>query len=117
LEDKVTGQITDLLTSNYTFEHTNGDDPNRFNIHFKSTGIGDVEASQINIWSGDQKIFVQTPLSARGEIAVYNMMGQEVVRTQIEPGLSTIPMSDVNKAYVVKVYTVHSAVTGKVFIR
>ncbi len=59
---------------------------------------------------------VQAP-SVNGDIVVFNMMGQEVIRTDIAPGINVIPMDDVNTYYVVKVLTSDNAVTGKVFIK
>jgi hypothetical protein len=117
LEDKFTGEETDLLSSGYSFEHTSGANTDRFVLHYKTTGIGDNTLSNVSIWSGNQKIFVRTDVTAKGDITVYNMMGQEIVRTDIEPGLNTIPMYDVNTYYVVKVTTSKGVETGKVFIK
>jgi hypothetical protein len=117
LEDLLTGQTTDLLNGSYTFEYTEGSNPDRFVIHFAPLGVEDNTAAHVNIWSNDHKIYVQTPLTARGDIVVYNMMGQEVVRTDIEPGQNIIPMNEVNTYYVVKVLTSDNAVTGKVYIK
>ena len=116
LEDLVTGIQTDLLAGSYTFEYTTGDDEARFIVHFTPLGIGDNFANMVNIWSSANNIYVQTP-DVTGDIVVFNMMGQEVVRTDIEPGTTVIPMNDVNTYYVVKVLTSDNAVTGKVFIK
>lgn len=117
LIDLVTGESTDLLNASYTFEYTLGDDANRFEIHFGALGIGDNAANAVSIWSSDNKVYVQTATTDRGDIVVYNMMGQEVVRTDIAPGLNIIPMDEVNTYYVVKVLTNDKAVTGKVYIK
>ena len=116
LEDLVTGIQTDLLSGSYTFEYSTGDDEARFIVHFTPLGIGDNFADMVNIWSSANNIYVQTP-EVTGDIVVFNMMGQEVVRTDIEPGTTVIPMNDVNTYYVVKVLTSDNAVTGKVFIK
>jgi hypothetical protein len=60
---------------------------------------------------------VSVPAEVTGEIAVYNMMGQEVIRTNIESVQTQIPVSDVNTNYVVKVISDSSAVTGKVYVK
>jgi hypothetical protein len=116
LEDLVTKIQTDLLAGSYTFEYTAGEDEARFIVHFTPLGVGENFADMVNIWSSAANIYVQTP-EVTGEIVVFNMMGQEVVRTDIQPGLNTIPMHDVNTYYVVKVLTSDNAVTGKVFIK
>ena len=64
-----------------------------------------------------ENIYVNVPETANGDIIVFNMMGQEMVRTDIAPGLNVIPMENVNTYYVVKVLTSNSAVTGKVYIK
>ncbi len=116
LEDLFTGIQTDLLAGSYTFDHVTGADTDRFILHFTPLGIGDNFADMVNIWSSANNIYVQTP-DVTGDIVVFNMMGQEVVRTDIEPGTKVIPMNDVNTYYVVKVLTSDNAVTGKVFIK
>jgi len=116
LEDLVTGEQTDLLTSSYTFNYTKNDAENRFLVHFTPLGIGNNAAASINIWSNDHKIYVQAPEIA-GDIVVFNMMGQEVVRTDIEPGLNTILVNDRNTYYVVKVVSSDVAKTGKVYVK
>jgi hypothetical protein len=116
LEDRFTGEQTDLLTSSYTFSYTVDDDPDRFFVHFTPLGLGDISANSINIWSNDHKIYVETP-EIMGDIVVFNMMGQEVVRTEIEPGLNIIPVSDRNTYYVVQVVSSDVARTGKVYVK
>jgi len=116
LEDLVTGEQTDLLINSYTFNYTVNDDADRFLVHFTPLGIGDNLANSINIWSNDHKIYVQVP-EITGDIVVFNMMGQEVIRTEIEPGLNIIPVNDRNSYYVVKVVSSDVARTGKVYVK
>jgi hypothetical protein len=116
LEDVANEVFTNLLTDSYTFDYTTGETQN-FIIHFGPLGVNDNLAGNVNIWSNEHKIYVQTSTTDRGDIVVYNMMGQEVVRTDIAPGLNTIPMTEVNTYYVVKVLTSDNAVTGKVYIK
>ncbi|MCD4790657.1 MAG: T9SS type A sorting domain-containing protein [Bacteroidales bacterium] len=117
LQDLVTGVETDLLTDSYTFDYTAGTTADRFIVHFVPLGIGELEANRINIWSSDNNIYVNIPETANGDIIVFNMMGQEMLRTDIAPGLNVIPMENVNTYYVVKVLTSDNAVTGKVYIK
>jgi hypothetical protein len=115
LEDMENGVQTDLLTSSYSFDYTTG--VHNFRIHFTPLGTIDNAAGNITISAENHNIYVNVPGSVRGDIAVYNMMGQEVVRVDMNPGLNTIPMHDVNTYYIVKVISDAAAKTGKVFIR
>lgn len=117
LEDLFTGETTDLLTSSYTFVHNNGNPAERFVLHFSPLGIDDNLAGKVDIYANENTIIVNTNLTDRGDIVVYNLMGQEVVRTEMQPGMNTIPVSEVNTNYVVKVMTNHKVVTGKVFVK
>jgi PKD repeat protein len=116
LEDLANGVQTDLLTNSYSFDFTVGDNANRFVIHFTPLGTPELTAKSINIWANDHKIYVQAPATT-GDIVVYNMMGQEVVRTSIEAGLNVIPMNDVNTYFIVKVIGSDVTETGKVFVK
>jgi len=116
LEDRFTGEQTDLLADSYTFNYTVNDNANRFFVHFTPLGIGDNAAASINIWSNDHSIYVETP-EINGDIVVFNMMGQEVTRTQIEAGVNVIPVSEVNAFYVVKIVGSEVAKTGKVYVK
>ena len=60
---------------------------------------------------------MNVPSNVTGEIAVYNMMGQQVTRTDITGTETQIKVSDVNTNYVVKVISDNSAVTGKVYVK
>jgi hypothetical protein len=115
LEDLATGIKTDLLAGSYSFEYTTGTNYG-FVIHFAPLGTPELNANSINIWANDHKIYVQAPATT-GDIIVYNMMGQEVVRTDIEAGLNVIPMNDANTYYIVKVIGSDVTETGKVFIK
>jgi hypothetical protein len=114
LEDGLTFVQTDLLNGSYTFNYTEGEYP--FVIHFTPLGTPEHDANSINIWAANQTIYVQAP-ATNGDIVVYNMMGQEVVKTAIQPGLNVIPMENVNTYYIVKVLGSDITETGKVFIK
>jgi hypothetical protein len=116
LEDLFTGIKTDLLANTYTFEYNVDDNANRFVIHFTPLGTPELKANSINIWAANQTIYVQAPATT-GDILVYNMMGQVVVKTGIVPGLNEIPMNNANTYYIVKVVGSDVTETGKVFIK
>jgi PKD repeat protein len=115
LEDCANGIQTDLLSGSYTFNYAEGAE-HAFIIHFTPLGTPEYDANSINIWAANQTIYVQAPATT-GDIVVYNMMGQEVVKTAIQPGLNVIPMEDVNTYYIVKVLGSEITETGKVFIK
>jgi len=117
LEDMVTGDQTDLLAGAYTFDYTEVSDTRNFIVHFTPLGIGQLSQGNVNIWSLDNNIMVNVPANVTGEIAVYNMMGQEVVRSNIKGTETQIKVSDVNTNYVVKVISESSTVTGKIFVK
>jgi hypothetical protein len=117
LEDVVTGIETDLLKDSYTFNYTEGENPNRFIVHFTPLGTPELEANSIHIWSSERNIYVSVPETVTGDVAVYNMMGQEVVANKVIPGMNVIPVNDVNTYYVVKVMSGNNVKTEKVFIR
>jgi hypothetical protein len=114
LEDLSNGVQTDLLAGSYTFDYTSGE--HGFVIHFTPLGTRELAANSINIWAANQTIYVQAP-ATKGDIAVYNMMGQVVVKTAIVPGLNEIPMNTSNTYYIVKVLGSDVTETGKVFIK
>jgi hypothetical protein len=114
LEDLSNGVQTDLLAGSYTFDYTSGE--HGFVIHFTPLGTNELAANSINIWAANQTIYVQAP-ATKGDIAVYNMMGQVVAKTAIVPGLNEIPMNTSNTYYIVKVLGSDVTETGKVFIK
>ena len=118
LGDLFTGTFTDLLVDSYTFDFTTGDDPDRFIIHFTPVGFHEYEVSNIKkIWSNEHNIYVNIMNSDNGYILVYNIIGQEIARKNIEPGLNVIPVHEVNTFYLVRVVTSADAVSAKVYIR
>ena len=115
LEDVLTGIQTDLLTDSYAFNYTEG--TKDFIVHFTPMSTPELDANSIRIWSNEQNIYVNVPGTTNGDIVVFNMMGQEVISTDIEAGLNVIPVNEVNTYFVVKVLTSDNAVTGKVYIK
>jgi hypothetical protein len=117
LQDLLTGEVTDLLASGYSFTHVTGNDPDRFVIHFAPLGTPEFDINSVNIYSHERNIYVNVPETLMGNIVVFNMMGQEVVSLDTEPGMNVIPMDNVNTYYVVKVVSNNQAITGKVYIK
>ncbi len=117
LEDLVSGEQTNLLEDAYTFDYTNVEEVRNFIVHFALLGVGELNANNVKIWALENNIIVNVAANVTGEIAVYNMMGQEIIRTEIESVETQIPVSDVNVNYVVKVISDNNAVTGKVYVK
>jgi hypothetical protein len=117
LEDTFTGEQTDLLSDSYTFNFSTGDAADRFIVHFTPLSTIENNANNITIYSNEHNIYVNVPEQISGDIVVVNMMGQEVVRTDVAQGLNVLPMNDANTYYVVKVVSNDEVVTGKVYIK
>lgn len=115
LEDLLTGSITDLKNNSYTFNYDMSLD-NRFIVHFTPLAVGENPADLINIYSSQKDVYVSVPANTKGDIVVYNLMGQEVVRTMIN-GVSNKISLNKSAYYVVKVVSNEAVVTKKVFVR
>lgn len=72
--------------------------------------------SKIKIWSNNQNIYVKVH-EISGEIVVFNMMGQEVLRSDIISNLNTLPINTSNTYYVVKVKGDNVSRTEKIYLK
>jgi hypothetical protein len=117
LQDLVTGEVANLLNSEYTFNYSTDDNADRFLIHFSPVGMGENPLGEVSIWSGRNNIYVDVPADRMGTIEVYSMMGQEVVNVDTHPGINRIPVRNVNTYYVVKVISSKGAKSGKVYVQ
>jgi hypothetical protein len=118
LEDLLTNQYINLReTSSYSFSSEAGMS-SRFVVHFTNTqGIGDGGASEVNfIYSYDRNIYVNFN-GTRGEICLYNILGQEISRTSASNGMNVIAAPQGNAVYIVKVISDNVSVTKKVFVK
>jgi hypothetical protein len=118
LEDVVTGQKISLREmSAYTF-FTGEGASERFVVHFAEyQGIGDNPHSDLHsIYAGNRSINVDFN-ELKGEIVIYDILGQEISRTSANNGLNIIPVPNGNAVYVVKVISDNNAVTKKVFVK
>jgi len=117
LEDLVTGVQTDLLSDSYTFNYTAGENAARFIVHFTPLGSPELEANSIQIYANQSNIMINVPANVTGEVAVYNVVGQEIAKANVAGGVNTLTVSDVNTVYIVKVTANNSVVTEKVYIK
>jgi hypothetical protein len=116
LEDLLTQTQTDLLSNPYTFNYTAGDQENRFIVHFTPLAVPETFEEIVNIFSFNTNVYVTVPVNAKGNIFIYNMMGQEVASKRIND-IQNIITLEKSSYYVVKVLSDESVVTKKVFIK
>ncbi len=118
LEDLLTSQIVNLKESgSYTFIADEGT-AERFMVHFSEIqGIDDPSNSEITaIYANNSKVFVDFN-GTRGEISIFNILGQEVSKTNADQGLNIVSVPQGNAVYIVKVVSDNSTVTKKVFVK
>jgi hypothetical protein len=104
----------------YNFTAANGDDANRFLLHFGGVGISEQsKASPVNIYSFENTIFIagKTGETLSGEVIVFDMMGKAVSHQKLsqEP-VTKINMNNETGYFLVKVITPDQLISGKVFI-
>lgn len=116
LEDTFTGIMTNLLTDSYTFTYQSSDNDNRFILHFAPLGINEAASNGINIYSNENNIVVNIDNADASAIVVYDMLGQEVLRTSAKQGKNILTMSDDNY-YLVSVILSDNVVNAKVFVK
>lgn len=119
LEDLKDNKVVNLRESNSYSFYTGGDeDPLRFRVHFTNVlGIGDPSNVGVNgIYAFNRDVYVNFS-GNRGEIFVYNVLGQVVTAVTAENGLNKITIPQGNAAYIVKVVSDLSVVSEKVFIK
>jgi hypothetical protein len=118
LEDLLTGQKVSLReVSTYSFSGQEGL-AERFVVHFAEyQGIGDQLAQDVNsIYALNKTVYVDFS-GAKGEIVIYDILGQEIVRSAASNGMNTIGVQQGNAVYIVKVISDNNTVTKKVFVK
>jgi hypothetical protein len=118
LEDLLTGDKISLREiSSYAFTAGEGTSE-RFAVHFAEyQGIGDNTGSEVNsIYAVNNTVYVDFS-GLRGEIAIYNILGQEVNHAVASNGMNKISIPQGNAVYIVKVISDNTTVTKKVFVK
>lgn len=120
LKDLKTGASQDMtLNPVYSFTSAEGDNQNRFLLRFSNVGIGETRAGNpITVFSSNNEIFVvgKTGID-KGNVFVYNMMGQLMAQQGLSGGGRTKISMDVSPGYyLVKVITGENTYSEKVFI-
>ncbi|MCX6250863.1 MAG: hypothetical protein NTX61_08930 [Bacteroidetes bacterium] len=122
LEDLKINQTQDLKVNPvYTFTANQGDDPERFHLHFSGVnGIKDQgKQGQVIIYSYGENVYIEGLNETRGgELIIYNLLGQEI-RHQLLPGndLIRVPMAGYSGYFLVKVVTGIYCKTDKVYLK
>jgi len=117
LEDLPTGQYINLReTSSYSFSSTEGMSA-RFVVHFTDTQGIDDPVSEINsIYAVNLTVYVDFN-AMKGEIVIYNILGQEISRSNASNGLNMVSVPQGNAVYIVKIISDNATVTKKVFVK
>ncbi|OQX78601.1 MAG: hypothetical protein B6D61_05130, partial [Bacteroidetes bacterium 4484_249] len=121
IEDIKENTLTELaLNSIYEFAAGILDDPHRFNLLFKagSFGINDNITEGVYVYSNDNNIYIKTQSDFKGDVVVYDMLGQVVTSTKTNgESLMNLEISNGTGFYFVKVQADSQTMTKKVFIR
>jgi len=72
--------------------------------------------SNTKIWSANQSIYIYNAVNEIGSAIVFNMMGQEIIQRDIEPGLNVFPVKENSTYYIVKVIIENNTLAEKVFL-
>ena len=116
LEDLFTQTQINLLNNPYTFNYTAGDQQKRFIIHFTPLAVPEIFEEMVNIFSFNTDVYITVPVNTKGNIFIYNMMGQKIVSKRIDDIQNIITLEKCSY-YVVKVLSDENIVTRKVFIK
>jgi PKD repeat protein len=120
LEDLLTNTWVDILENPvYEFYASQEGPQTRFRLHFSSPmGVQPNYQQALAIYSHSDIIFIHTPVSIDGNVVVYNMMGQQILKQQnLGEGLNPIRVKNGTGYYLVKVYSGSKVYAQKVFIR
>ncbi|MEI7981683.1 MAG: T9SS type A sorting domain-containing protein [Bacteroidota bacterium] len=123
LEDTKTNITQDLRTNMvYTFSSSEGDNPKRFFVHFGApNGVNEtVGGNPVRIYSSGNTLYINGNNGniIKGDIFVYNLMGQQMLQSKLSEGAMTkLSINAPIGYYLVKVITEKKATTAKVFIQ
>ena len=109
--------------SSYTFFGSPDLQADRFVVHFNASflpnAIGEVEEKLINVYAANNELYILNESTETiKEVAVFNILGQEISRTQV-PEQSTYKFNLYEPAgyYVAKVLTNKNVYSEKIFIK
>jgi hypothetical protein len=121
LEDLKTGVIQNLTENPvYAFTSAEGDDPNRFVLHFLDpTGVKPGISSGIQIYAGNKTLYISQTDAQKGIVTVYNSTGQVLRKQQLQASFSQeLSLQDfVPGIYVVAIQTGKGLYNQKVVVK
>jgi hypothetical protein len=106
LQDLKTNQTIDLRQQNtYTFDHSDGNDAQRFKVIFGgTTGVGNTNADASRLWISGHTLYINAPgYSGKAALVkVYNLTGQLILQKRMAVGqLSTVDLSLIKSSGVI----------------
>ena len=112
---------TQNLTINpvYSFTSEEGDEMQRFLLHFKAVGVEEQQSfhSNIQIWSANRTVYILNPENRKGELSVLNLFGQQVAQAKLTGDTEQeIQLSVPTACYLVNIISEKSIVNRKVLI-
>ncbi|MCX6303791.1 MAG: choice-of-anchor D domain-containing protein [Bacteroidetes bacterium] len=122
LEDVKTSQTQNLKQNPvYTFTATTNDNGARFLLHFGGAfSVNDKENGKpLTIYSSGNSVFITSTSGdqLKGEVFMYNMIGQPVLHQQLgQSSVTKLTLTAPTGYYLVKVITSDRAFTTKVFV-
>jgi hypothetical protein len=121
LEDKKTQYFQNLREyPDYSFHSEMVDEIDRFVIHFSNPmGLDDLAnpLNEVNIWSWQNTVIVNTPGGFSGELSIYNMLGKHVVSSVLQEGRNEVEITGSEGFFIVKVATEKGIKSKKVLIK
>lgn len=104
LTDNKTGAIHKFSENPvYSFTASEGDNPNRFLLHFGMVGVGEQEqASTLQAYVVDNRLYVNNSLE-QAQLAVYDLQGRLVAEQSLNSGgLQSLPLDLPAGVYIVR---------------
>jgi hypothetical protein len=121
LEDIKTSVIQNLTENPvYAFTSAEGDDPNRFVLHFLDpTGVKPGISSGIQIYAGNKTLYISQTDAQKSIVTVYNSTGQVLRKQQLQASFSQeLSLQDfVPGIYVVAIQTGKGLYNQKVVVK
>lgn len=120
LTDLLTGSVQNLNSNPvYSFTAYPSDAEHRFNLHFASVGVGDLNPKKlVNVYSFEKEVYINVYDNLKGYALIYDLPGRQVARLNLEPNsLNKIGLDVPQGYYLVKVITDRLSVSEKVLVR
>jgi hypothetical protein len=119
LTDKQTLQTVKLNEGDYAFSAQQGDNPNRFELHFGVVGIENntLTESALHAWAANGRVYLQNELGPV-TMMVSDLQGRTLLNTNItEKGLTSHPIKLTTGIYIVSIQSAYNTKSMKIFVR